>query len=399
MPLEIILPSGQTTPITLTKWDSKNNRAIGTLSDNENSYEIEYPLPIIQDIEDFNSCKIFLFKNRYGSKEDQLFELYINSDRRGIIFPIKVFSHPSFLPNPNDNKFIFRFLFIAYYHLLNETIINKGIESKNLLDPSNNLKIEDFYDDETIVMLYHNSDEPIPNIDIRRYYPSLFKFGYVPITIKSDFDEIKTFNILQTKSPLYSYSFYSALKIVKTRSKIYREKYINQIFEQNFKYHLTPLSRFILLYQIIELLIDKIAVEYYHSKKISKKKTNKLIKIADKAPSFRDVYDSIKSVETIINSSIGEIKNEEKRINILFNICKLSEINYQDFINFSKLILNKKSCKNLTEYVYLLRNNVIHNYHNLSSNHSNIDELLFELNLEFEKIICDIIIEYERPTF
>jgi|GEM_PF-6805292 len=397
MSLQAINNSGINIPLSLKTWAVEKGKVTGLLYDsvNDNSFAINYPLTLIQDIEDYSNYQIFLLKNKFGTKDDHYFILNIDGKRKGIFFPIKIFSDPSNLPLPADDKFLYRFLHIAFYHLLSGTVASNVIDY-TLLTEDPELKIEYFYDEETVVLLYFDELNPLEKFDIKKFYPSLLKFGYVPILSTSDFAEIEMLNVISSKSPLYSYTPLSNINLIAVRSNIIDEQYISQVFETLTKYKLTPLLRFIILYQVIELLINKIAVEYYNKNNPFSAQLSAMMINTQSAPTFRDILEKITHIQSEIAKSVN-IRKEESRINILFGEkCKFDIGNYLELQAAAKMILGILDCKTLTDYIYQLRNRITHNYHNLSITYPNLNELLFDFNLEFEKFIADIIINYEQ---
>lgn len=398
MSLKLIGNNGDISDITLNDWKVNKSNANGTLSNIDiGDLTINYPLPIISKSENYDSCKVFLFKNKFKSKEDHGFQITIDDSRKGVIFPIKIYSNKSVLPAPGaskDSDFLLRFLHIGFYHLLKaHEIISNPIKFDDI-SKITNLKIEDFYDDETVVYLYH--EDNLADLKIFRYYPSFLKFGYVPIIKATDYNEIEVINIKTSKHPLYTFGLLDVLEIKNPNSNLVDEKYINQLFTSILKNKLNSTARFLLLYQVIELLIDKIALEHFLSKHPYDLDTYYMIFETRTAKSYRDVYDNINEIQKKVQKTIDPIKEEFKRINKLINEKAKLEINdYVRFVEISKKIIGNRSCSTLPDYIYQLRNKIIHDFHNLSNSHDNIDDLLGEANIEFEKIISDVIINYQ----
>ena len=119
--------TGDILPLPLTGWTNDGVNTIGILHDdkNDNFYIVTYPLPIVQPSEDYANYQIFLLKNRFGSRDDDIFELNINNKRKGVIFPLKNYLDQSNLPLPTEDAFLYRFLYIAFYHLLEAIRVKK----------------------------------------------------------------------------------------------------------------------------------------------------------------------------------------------------------------------------------------------------------------------------------
>lgn len=380
-----------------TNWKIENNKASVVLTESKSNVHsiIDYPFPLSQDQEEYSASRIFLFKNRFYSREDHCYNITLGDERCGVIFPIKIFDNASQLPSPETDKstlFLYRFFHIAFYHLFNdETLPSSSIDFEKLF--SKELYVTDFYDEETVVFLLHDPKKIIPNI--KNIYPSLFKYGYVPILSTLDFNEVLMINIEPKNHPFYNRNFLDSISV--KSSTIISENFIEQIFSSILKFHLNPLSKFILLYQVIELLIDRIAYEHYQINTLSISSISISLDEVNKAQSFRRINSKLKVVQKKLETSIENIKTEEKRINILINErCKLQLIDYNIFTSYAQnAIGNTVHCTTLPEFIYQLRNKIVHDYHNLSSEHNDIEEVMINLNLEFEKIISDIIINYK----
>jgi len=397
MPLKCLDKRGNTITLTLKDWSIDNALATALLYDeiNDIDYTLNYPFPVLES-EDYNNSKLFLFKNRFGSKEDHCFEINVNKKRHGIIFPVKVFLDPTTTPPPTTSasiKALYGYFHVAFYQLL--TGANDLNNTTKVVDLDNNaLSIVDFYDEETVVFLNYSPPNNINNIE--NYLPSFFSFGYVPINKTTDYNEIHIYQHLSSdKHPLYEKNLLDKLSIKEVTSLIIQEKYIIQIFSSTLKFTLTPYSRFLLLYQVIELLINKLALEYYSINNPFNPDLNLLIDASNTSNSFFDLKNFLTDIKKKIDHSTENVSAEIKRINKLFiDKCSLQKIDYLDFVNSTNLILENKDYEFIHEYVYYTRNKIVHDYHTLSITIPEIDNVIAEANFSFEKIITDIVISH-----
>jgi len=383
------------------RWEVVANKASAFLKDSnsETEFELPYPLTIVDDVEDYKSCKVYLFKNRFFSREDHYFNIASNNNRLGVIFPLKIYYESSQLPAYDLSKttaFLYRFLHIAFYNLImDDNLPSKTVDIGSLR--FDDVKITDFYDDETVVLLYHDGSSSFPD-DLVKYYPSLFKYGYVPIHDEKEFKKIEMIQLSYHDQPLYDNNIFDTLQLRECNSSIIKERFIDQIFSSTLKFSLTPLSRFILLYQVIELLIDRIAYQSYQSNFLPISTLAIKLDTVNKATSYRDIYSRLQELRNKLDSSVDKVKSEEKRIALLLNdICNLNAISYPNFVSLSQSVIGpNRACSALHEYVYQLRNRIVHDYHNLSLESFDIDDEMTRLNIEFEKIISDVIISYKE---
>lgn len=90
--------------LPISNWVAKDGIISTSINNSVGNFTINYPLPIVQDTEDYSTCKIYLFKNRFQSKEDHCYNVSIEKKRKGVIFPIKIYSNPSVLPSPTSSN-------------------------------------------------------------------------------------------------------------------------------------------------------------------------------------------------------------------------------------------------------------------------------------------------------
>lgn len=384
-------------PLILAYWNVEED---GTykgkleLSGTNEIFDIIYPLPLIQKSETYSESKIFLFKNKFGNKEDQHYSIILDENRIGKIFPIKVFSNPGQLPEPGEDPFLYRFLHIAFYHLLDGTHIpERKMSYQQLSGLGSTLSIEHLYDEETVVLLYHNPKDKKFEFDIYSLLAPLLKLGYVPITEPRDFADIEQINATADKSPLYNLLPGDNLNFKTPKNELWRQIYIQQVLTSFVKYPTPPLIKFILLYQVIELLIDKIAVEdFLENNPFDASMSVKMINTKS-AASFRDILENVSAIQTRLNSIS---KKENARINVLFDgRSKLKISDYPLLTDQCTRIIGNLGIETVSDHIYQLRNKVVHAYHKLAVEVPNIDDLLSQFNLSFELLIADILIKFE----
>lgn len=325
-----------------------------------------------------NDTAVFFFKNKLRFTENYIFQLKI-SQSFGWIFPISIYKDNQILKDNENNKnkhfFENNFLYPAFQHLLSNPF--------ELNNENNAEKITSIYDEETYILIADKERfETELESDINKIIPALYQMGFCYVEKKNDFEQI--FIKKETIENIDKDAF-SNITIEITSSKLEQEKYIQELFKSLLKYQLHPIMRFYLLYQVIELLINKIGLEKFDTQK-------------EKIKSFLEdnVAITFYEIDDILKKFPKMELSENKRINLLFEEkCGLTLSNY-DKLKEKKLF--KTNYENLSDLVYEHRNKIIHGYYDLKISIQNIDEKLEEFNYEFEKLIVDIILKYDKIT-
>ncbi|SCW44540.1 hypothetical protein [Mucilaginibacter sp. NFR10] len=390
MPLNAVDTNGIGYPLVVNAWTASGGKLSANLyeSVNNGNYPIDYPLPIVNEVEAFADYQIFIFKNRFGSKEDQYFRIQVDDKRSGIIFPIKVYSDSSNLPTVVDDEFLYRFLYIAFYNLLHEVnVISNNVDLDELNNLDRGLKIEDFYDDETVVLIYFN---PGVHFDVVQVLPSLFKYGYVSISKKSDYRNIEILVLPVSDTPFAAFATSSWLKLYNVKSNLMAEPFVRQLFESTLKLALTPLVRFILLYQIVELLINRVGLEYYTNRNPNDADLATLLTANVSLTIFRDLLTNVDVIKNKMNDAV--LKSEEARMRELFdNRCGLTKSDHPNIEVTAIGLISTLTGTSITDFLYPIRNKIVHSYHHLSTTHPNIDNLLAVYNRQFEFLMADTV--------
>ncbi len=344
------------------KHDIENKKFILKLNDSA----AEISVPYILDLNNSGDCigyKVFLLKNDVKNKENDIFQVFDNGQRIGWIFTIQSLQSGAHDWAQNEH-----FLKIAYFAF--KALLEKIDIKRSDLVGKCELKLSDCYDTDDIVFIVCEQE-----FDINFYLPSFYRYGYyfqTDIEIKSSgdlsvFDEPHSKNNICIKriSP-----FLEDIKYFTEPSffeRIYKEKHY--------------LVKFLLLYQVIELLISKILDVRFKS-----------IMEQNKTATVDDIHK--------IKIELNEISNEMRRINLLMNqfVTIDSEYNLRRKNLLIECAAFMKSCNEFTgsddcgknEIFYRTRNTIIHKYNKLK-NENNVVENIKKINIELEKFIIYMI--------
>lgn len=333
-------------------------------SSDPNNTEVlfSYILPPVRENISLRDYTLFLLY-KLDFSENDIFQVYDReSDRRiGWIFPLQ-----SLLSTDHDyaeNRHFLKYAYAAYQKLLIK------VENQKELPISERQKYDlikdEIYDENSIICLLSNETLD-SDFDFSLYHPNLFKYGYY----------IKNIRISNSK-PL-PYSSEKRFTLRKTVSHLKDEVYIKELFgEMIYEQH--PLVKFHLLYQVIELLLEKILHNELEllTDRLKKKKIY-----------TRDFEDKLKSFMT-----------EEKRINKLFNEYERG-LSVEDLQDQCGLLLRtfgkeEQADEDFPKPLYALRNFIVHDYRNIPR--SEIADIN-EMNAQFEILVADILTNFIIPA-
>jgi hypothetical protein len=323
----------------------------------DNVLIFEYVLTPHQDYQPKDFTLYILYKRKFS--ENDIFQVYERelNNRIGWIFPLQ-----SLLSNKHEyaeNVHFLRYAFVAFQKLL--TNANNSLEFA--LDRDTN-ELGEVYDvGSTFVLILSNQTLP-DGFRLPFYLPALFKYGYY-------FKYVKGFD--STPKPPAG----KKVNLQKIASPLQQEDYLTELFKELI-YEQHPLVKFHLLYQVIELLIEKVLhhelLAVYH-------------KLKKKEIYTRDLQDHIK-----------EFIPEEKRITKLFSdyeqLLDIRDLQNQCDSLLQALGKAKQTGAGIAKSLYAVRNFIVHDYRSLPK--SQIDTLK-KINSSFEILIIDMLLNLEMP--
>lgn len=328
----------------------------------------KYVLTPHKDYQPEDYTLYILYKSKFS--ENDIFQVYERdlNKRIGWIFPLQ-----SLLSTSHDyaeNVHFLKYAFVAFQKLL--TNANNSLEFSLDRETSD---LREVYDEgSTIVLILSNTD--LPNgFYLPFYLPALFKYGYY-------FKYVKGFNS-KTKPPagkkvnLQQVAVPLQVDFQQIASPLQPEDYLTELFEELI-YEQHPLVKFHLLYQVVELLIEKVL---HHE--------------------LKAVYDKLRKKEIYTRDLQDHIKSfipEEKRITKLFS-------DYESFLDIRDLqnqcdsllqILGKaeQTGEGIAKSLYAVRNFIVHDYRSLPK--LQIDTLK-DINSHFEILLVDMLLNLEMP--
>ncbi len=291
------------------------------------------------------------------NRENDIFQVYDRQQnvRLGWIFPIQ-----ALLSNEHDyaqNSFFLKYAYIAIYLLLD------SIDEESKRESSDILEITDFYSEDAIIFVLCKSNcGQIKNFAVDDYTVDLFGYGYsfwqYSSSVKKEVDVGKRINIRRIsndiKEKFFIIEVFKSLLIQTERS---------------------PLARFHMLYQMVELLIgDIFSYEFIElSSKISAD-TNNLFDLKDELQRLSGEKYRVKELFSTYSHMDGTIK--EKLRDACNEILKQSA---------------KKEKADVADSLYSVRCLIFHNFGSIPSK---AREIIKDINVIFEKVVIELLVTF-----
>lgn len=321
--------------------------------------KISYPLKVDNSYNK-DEYEVYLFFNNNFAEND-IFQVYEhgNDSRIGWVFPVQALLSNNH--NHANNVHFLPYAHVAFEKLLRAEVINL-VENPPLFRLESQYSLNDFYNsDQVIVMiLCTRLTGVIENFDICSYIPFLYSKGYY--WSPGDY-----------KRPLEKYSGTKRLNIKSISQSVKNEDFITQLFKEFLMYEKHHLVKFYLLYQVIELLIEKV---------FNKELTGIL----------RDLSSQSKTLFQI-KEELGEIAREKERIKKLFLTYTSTDGSKSTLMTLCNSLLENVSRDpklNAAEALYSVRNLFVHEYRSVPSKEI---PLIETINNIFEDVIIEILCE------
>jgi hypothetical protein len=273
-------------------------------------------------------------------KENDIFTVHakINSDskRIGWLFPLLILGSSEY--DLFGDEHLIPYLQIAASYL-----------------STNSVKV----DDNTHILILKDATLLEGNVFSHDFLTSLLKYGYYNITsgviaenslFRINNDEIKKIKLTKCPAP----SDYS--------------KYINRLLCQLLPKVEDPLSRFVSIYQTIELLMEK----YFHLR--------------------LDEHKKRRSTIGTIRENITDLSSERKLISGVFSHCELRFDLNENEMNLSRRLFESDKDETyyndlkLPNFIYDTRNAIFHNYHKYE-----LEDLMKDISERMEIILVELL--------
>lgn len=343
----------------IVSYDAKNREYRIVKAGKEVSYKPE--LAVIADY----VPQDFLVKILYNQKavENSIYQVCCDQSQRvGWLFPLQALC--SNQHDYHDNEHFLRQAYVAY------NIILEMLVDKIDFEKADEIVLTDYLNENCQILLLEKGLLDRENIifTYQKYAPSFLYYGYTTQNFKFEFGRIAELEI--------------KIRLNKVSSELEQDMYISTLFCDLIPSDLDELSRFHVLYQTIEVMIN-IIFRYLFKELLQQLES-----------STNDIY---------INETADKLKNltgEKDRIRKLFHEwCRFESDIRSDLTNECKAFLddNKYSVDNndLFSYLYGTRNLIVHSMYKLGN-----EELkkLKGINERFLYALINMVNTFEKPT-
>jgi hypothetical protein len=314
---------------------------------------------------------LYILKSHILNRENDIFQVYEReyNIRIGWIFHIQALLSNEH--NYANNQHFLKYSYVAFFKLLQN--VEQYETYKPNLNSTSNYELTDFYGDEIIILILCNSKlQIVDSFNIENYLTSLYSYGYYycqPIDIVKNIHSRAAFTQPgQTK-----------ISIKRISKKLQEEVYLSRLFKILLKTEEHPLVRFYLLYQVIELIIERIFDK----------------KFLDTINDFN--HNQNKNIFEL-KEKINSISNEKERISQLIDSVEPylnsdSKTNLLFFCNDLLSSFNSEHKDSLARSLYAARSFIVHKFRKLPE----VDvPKIDNINKEFETMLIDILLNYQE---
>jgi len=357
--------------VTISKKEKTESYFILESSAEKNiSLSVRVPLKI-RDKFTTQQFECLAFNSPTLHKEQDIFQISVNDSkvgRIGWIFPIQ--SLASNKHSFADNEYFLNYAYIAYFKLLlGEVLIeDQVIETMSF---EQELSIDDIYDSQLVIMTLSNEKTKlIADFSIDDFLPALYLHNYFYYTGTEAFAKVGQND---DDIPLVK------INLAPVSSDLKSEIYLKSLFKTHLIQNNHPLVQFHLLYQIVELLINRV----YDCE------IRRILKAT---------IDRVKTPHEMLDET-NEIASENWRIKRLVEQYipkkKYPPNSLTDASNDLLQFFNNRK-DSLADAFYQVRNTVVHNYRTVAKIDPNLT-VLSNINTEFVRFLVDVLENYVEP--
>lgn len=339
-------------------------------NDPKSKFYVQYILEVYDDYQ-VSDYSLHLFKSSTLNSENNIFQVYEKDAniRVGWIFPIQ--SLVSNEHNYKDNVHFLRYAYVAFLKLL----INA--ENHKIHTPDSNpdgvYELTDFYGDDLIILTLCDAKwKSINNFNIENYIISLYEYGYYSC------EPIDTIKQLPGRSAFLPVDGVKIL-LQKIAPGLEKDVYLSRLFKSLLKTEEHPLIRFYLLYQVIELIIERILEKDFRAL-INNFSTSLNKKVFELKDEIAKVTSEKERISKLVHSMSGHMDAN----------CKT---NLQLCCNDLLSSFGEDHKSDLALSLYAARGSIVHRFRSLPE--SDIQKIE-SINREFEAILIDILLNYQE---
>lgn len=310
---------------------------------------------------------MYFLDSKHEVLENDIFQVFDSEskNRVGWVFPIQ-----SLLSNSHtyaNNDHYIKYAYVATYKLL-----CAGVFMSNDYDE---LRLKDENCMPVVLVLCNDNCNRIPNFDINHYVISLYDNGFVVCAVDA--------NNKKSRDGDNASQNHAIIHIRPISSQLHDNEFIKYAYETILpRKDLMPVTRFHMLYQVVEILIG-IILRHDFAEFIN-----------------RIGADASKYFDTI--EDLRRITGEGARVHKLLSTDSpgISRIDSEkrEFCNKDCIglltVVNEKKKTELSGNLYRVRCLIVHSYHMIDIQHI---DCIDEINDSFERVLADVLTTFEYP--
>ncbi|HFI1950030.1 TPA: hypothetical protein ACGPOM_002393 [Yersinia enterocolitica] len=248
-----------------------------------------------------------------------------------------------------------------YKNKINDTSINNEFHIRDLIE-----------DKQIFVCLTNDGNRFMNDFNFKDYYIQFYSAGIIPLKngISPPHDSIMSHIVIPKNS----------ITIIKINEEISSNNFIKHILTESLPYEEKPLFVFFNLYQIVELLMEKVLTNEYSSV------ISKLVASNNGNASSHELK--------VLQGELSELTNEKKRLNKLVGeYCNFNEIDSIENMHEINSFLHSVGKNNedlVINGIYTARNIIFHSYRSISN-----PQLIASVNKVFNTIVVSMLLSYK----
>ncbi len=320
---------------------------------------------------DVNDYKVLKFVNPYLNAQNDTFKIKINEKTVGYIIPLSAMEDDSYTHNFDFDEYLQAYKYYGIKSVLEE------IDYKNI-PKEGKVFFSNLVDKNTIFAVFYQPSIPVRELNFNDFLPSFALKGYyyfqndVNPNIISLIEEYRNDGSLVSliDSKFYTIRGNGSLNIHKANKFVENNPLINLLYNKLLAESGNPLHRFLILYQVIEYLVDK---------KI-KEDIDQILSEKESLTNFKFVQkiNEINNTRSIINKLFAEVKFDEK-----------SEIT-SALRDFLQTFEHDYKHQETGDCFYDIRNLLFHDYKSVLQKNMNIE--IVSLVIQCEILIHQVLI-------
>lgn len=324
------------------------------LDDNENIVKAINPQIRLDGEYDVSNFEMkILYNERDDCSEESIFQVYVEEQRIGWIFPIQAI-------HSNEHSYAKNVYFLRYAYVAWHLLFQKLNVEINSIDEFNLFK---YYKEGTnILILDKDNCNKLDKFEFDKYIIDLYQKGYS----------------VTGRGNLYAAHMKKKvnLKLKRQSKQLDNIPYLIELFKKQIPRENNDISRFYLYYQVIEILISKVFDQ-----------------------EFKDFVETLKeTTEKLFDKKedLGQIANEKWRVRRLCNQYSTVETYVKSRLNDKCIdFLQYTNCKqygNMEDNLYQVRCLMVHRMYILDEV---AEEKLSSLNDAFLDVVIQLVLSYD----